>query len=214
MALETYYTFSADTLKAEITGGKYSGLRHYMMGSMGNHYEALAPQWVTSQNSLSAGTQFKWHTVSHSASLPSMDPTTQQHSAWAQFSATCMYFGAELVNARAAEGLEDVPIGLIQSAIGGSQIESWMSNETIDSCKNQSLTGGAVPENQGRLYYGMVAPFANYSLAGWVWCVNGPLADVAGLTLPCLLISSLLICARWMYGRYQGENNGNTCLHV
>ena len=125
-----------------------------------------------------------------------------------------MYFGAELVNARAAEGLEDVPIGLIQSAIGGSQIESWMSNETIDSCKNQSLTGGAVPENQGRLYYGMVAPFANYSLAGWVWCVNGPLADVAGLTLPCLLISSLLICARWMYGRYQGENNGNTCLHV
>lgn len=166
MALETYYTFSADTLKAEIAGGKYSGLRHYMMGSMGNHYEALAPQWVTTQNSLSAGPQFKWHNVSHSASLPSMDPASKEHSAWAQFSATCMYFGAELINARAAEGLEDVPIGLIQSAIGGSQIESWMSNETIDSCQNQSLTGGAVPENQGRLYYGMVAPFANYSVAG------------------------------------------------
>ncbi len=169
MALEMYYTFSADTLKAEIADGKYSGLRHYMMGSMGNHYEALAPQWVTAQNSLSAGPQFKWHNVSHSASLPSMDPASKQHSAWAQFSATCMYFGAELINARAAEGLEDVPIGLIQSAIGGSQIESWMSNETIDSCQNQSLTGGAVPENQGRLYYGMVTPFANYSVAGWVW---------------------------------------------
>ena len=54
MALETYFTFSADTLKAEIAGGKYSGLRHFMFGSMGGHFEALAPQWVTSQNSLSA----------------------------------------------------------------------------------------------------------------------------------------------------------------
>ena len=136
---------------------------------MGDHYEALAPQWVTSQNSLSAGPQFKWHNVSYSAALPSLDPATKQHSAWAQFSATCMYFGLELINTRAEEGLEDVPIGLIQAAIGGSQIESWMSNETIRSCKNQSLAGGAVPQNQGRLYYGMVAPFANYSVAGWVW---------------------------------------------
>lgn len=53
---------------------------------------------------------------------------TKQHSAWAQFSATCMYFGAELIDARAAQGLDDVPIGLIQSAIGGSQIEAWMDN--------------------------------------------------------------------------------------
>ena len=30
MALETYYTFSADTLKAEIASGKYSGLRHFI----------------------------------------------------------------------------------------------------------------------------------------------------------------------------------------
>jgi sialate O-acetylesterase len=80
-----------------------------------------------------------------------------------------MYFGAELIDARAAQGLEAVPVGLIQSAIGGSQIEAWMSNETLASCKSLSLTGGAVPEDRGRLYYGMVAPFANYSVAGWVW---------------------------------------------
>ena len=34
----------------------------------------------------------------------------------------------------------------------GSQIEAWMSNETLDSCKNQSLSGGAVPQDQGRLF--------------------------------------------------------------
>jgi hypothetical protein len=57
MALETYYTFSADTLKHEIVDGKYGKLRHFMYGSMSNHFEALAPQWVTSWNSLSAGPQ-------------------------------------------------------------------------------------------------------------------------------------------------------------
>ena len=103
MALETYFTFSADTLKAEIAGGKYSGLRHFMFGSMGGHFEALAPQWVTSQNSLSAGPEFKWHNVSASAAEPSLNTTTNQHSAWAQFSATCMYFGAELIDAREAQ---------------------------------------------------------------------------------------------------------------
>ena len=54
MALETYYTFSADTLKAEIASGKYANLRHFMMGSMGGHYESTTPQWATTQNSMSA----------------------------------------------------------------------------------------------------------------------------------------------------------------
>jgi hypothetical protein len=155
MALETYYTFSADALKAEIAAGKYSGLRHFMYGSMGNHFEALAPQYVTTWNSASSPPQciegvcdegFKWHNVSFSASKPSSfpaGPNDRLHSAFAQFSSTCMYFGVELIDARAAEGLEAVPIGLIQSAIGGSQIESWMDNETLSICKNQSLTGAA-----------------------------------------------------------------------
>ena len=81
-----------------------------------------------------------------------------------------MYFGAELIAAREAKGVDaDVPVGLIQSAIGGSQIESWMSNETLSICRNESLTGGAIPNDSGALFYGMVAPFVNYSVAGWVW---------------------------------------------
>jgi len=177
-------------------------LRHFMFGSMGNHFEATSPQWVTTQNSLSAGPQYTWHLASASALLPSLDTKSGQHSAFAQFSSTCMYYGAEIIDAMAAQGLEDVPVGLIQSAIGGSQIESWMSNETLRSCKNQSLTGGAVPQvhddslmippsrgvcvwipevdlicavdpevlqDRGRLYYGMTAPFANYSVRGWLW---------------------------------------------
>lgn len=36
-------------------------------------------------------------------------------------------------------------------------------------CKDESLSGGAIPEDNGRLYYGMIAPFVNYSVAGWLW---------------------------------------------
>jgi len=179
MALQTYFTFSAATLRAEIAAGQYAKLRHFMYGDMSNHFESLAPQWVTSWNSLSAGPSYKWHSVTESAALPERIPAANSHdhvahSAFSQFSATCMYFGVELIDARAAAGLEDVPIGLIQSAIGGSQIEAWMSKETLSTCKDQSTTtggGGALPggRDAGQLYYGMTAPFANYSVAGWLW---------------------------------------------
>lgn len=125
-----------------------------------------------------------------------MNNTTKRHSPFAQFAATCMYFGVELINARKAMGMDaDVPVGLIQSAIGGSQIESWMDNETLTICKNESLTGGAVPEDSGRLHYGMVAPFVNYSVVGWVWYqgednVHGDMGNTT--RFPCRPLSRLL----------------------
>ena len=118
-----------------------------------------------------------------------------------------MYFGAELIDARESQGLESVPIGLIQSAIGGSQIEAWMSNETLAKCKEQSLTGGAVPECAGRLYYGMTAPFANFSVAGWLWCKEfvGSSVSVQSNTLPSLsFLLAASFPARWSPD--QGEN--------
>jgi len=166
-----------------------------MFGGMGLHYEATTPQFVTTQNSAAASAagpadQFVWHSAAKSAALPSMNNATKKHSPWAQFSATCMYFGAELITARAGGADADVPVGLIQSAIGGSQIESWMDNKTLLECKNQSLTGGAIPQDAGALYYGMVAPFANYSVAGWVWCTSPLLLSA----LPMRLNRVLEIC--------------------
>jgi sialate O-acetylesterase len=45
------------------------------------------------------------------------------------FSAVCWFFGKELYKKL------NVPIGLIQSAVGGTNIERWVSSETIGSCK-------------------------------------------------------------------------------
>ena len=90
MALETYYTFSADTLKAEVGAGKFKNLRHYMFGGMGLHFEATTPQWATTQNTAgtaSAGSGGVWHNLSSSTALPSLDNATKHHSAYAQFAA-------------------------------------------------------------------------------------------------------------------------------
>ena len=43
------------------------------------------------------------------------------------------------------------------------------TNETLTRCANESLSGGAVPQDSGLLFYGMAAPFANYSVRGWLW---------------------------------------------
>jgi hypothetical protein len=78
-----------------------------------------------------------------------------------------MYFGAELIDARAALGLEPVPIGLIQSSVGGTQIESWMPNASLTECTDLESNAGL-----SQLYHAMVAPFANFSVAGWLWYVS------------------------------------------
>ena len=55
-----------------------------------------------------------------------------------------------------------------QSAIGGSQIEAWTPNTGLGKCRNESLNAnGQAPP--ARFFNGMVAPFVNFSLAGFVW---------------------------------------------
>eukprot|EP00039_Didymoeca_costata_P002481 m.60480 g.60480 ORF g.60480 m.60480 type:complete len:832 (+) comp11324_c0_seq1:88-2583(+) len=160
MALELYYTFSAETLRQEVINGNYSEIRTFEYGFMSDRYEAPAPQYVITWDDTSM-----WYQISESAKLPPGNrgpaPT---HSPFAKFSATCMYFGVELIKAKKQLGLESgVPIGLMQSAIGGTMIESWLSNSSRESCANLAEGGNSA------LYHAMVAPFVNYSVAGWLW---------------------------------------------
>ena len=120
MDLELYFTFSIDELKAQMQSGKYSNLRTFEYGYMNGGIQADAPQYVSTWYPNS------WNRVSESSLAPSGPPGGYSaHSQWARFSATCMYFGAELIDAKhkmLGQEESEVPIGLIQSAVGGTQI--------------------------------------------------------------------------------------------
>lgn len=53
--------------------------------------------------------------------------------------------------------------------IGGSRIEAWSANETVAGCQNTTVGGPTAYPPAGHLYYGMVCPFVNMSIAGWIW---------------------------------------------
>lgn len=87
---------------------------------------------------------------------------------------------------------ESVPIGFIESAFGGTMIESWADSEmqlascsnitctanqgmhftrsTQQKCFKSILTSGAQGAGaNGQLYNGMVLPFVNITAKGFLW---------------------------------------------
>lgn len=82
-----------------------------------------------------------------------------------QFSAMCFYFAQALTDElTAAQTDSTVPIGLVASSVGGTTIEHWSPNSTLDECPRATRTA-----SNAQLYNGMVAPFLNMSVKGFVW---------------------------------------------
>ena len=69
-----------------------------------------------------------------------------------QFSATCWHFAEHLTDVMEANGEPIVPFGLISSQWGGTEIEHWQPNTTLNAgvCKNNS--GGAYAPWQNSRY--------------------------------------------------------------
>ena len=130
-----------------------------------------------------------------------------------QFSAACWYFAETLTDMMVAKGEAEIPFGLIESNWGGTMVEMWQPNASINAqaCKNAS--GGAYAANQlgrwdidaGSLWNGMVLPLVNYSIRGVRYGAAFSLQLLrarAHLFLPPLPFQAL-----W----YQGENNVFQC---
>ena len=139
----------------------------------GGRYEELVPTYATTTGTLhdtgpSGGT---WSNLTAASQRNPNPKAGRAYNLLGQFSATCFYFGAALTDERerrssvvergaaiASENDATVPIGLIQSAIGGSQIEAWTPDSALGRCANESLNAnGQAPP--GRLYNGMVPPW-------------------------------------------------------
>jgi sialate O-acetylesterase len=193
MALPLHYTYSGAPLTvAVLNHGRYASLRLMRYGGMSvsADFQAHAPRYATTVGAADA----RWWNVT--AAAAAAEPSKGGHvalNALHSFSATCLYFGVGLVDEAAAAaaaavagggrggggGDDDaaVPIGLVQSAVGGTQIEAWLDNRTLAGCANTSgyNINASTGANDGygltsKYWYGMVAPFVNMSVAGWLWC--------------------------------------------
>lgn len=92
MALEMYFTFSVDAIKADMAAGKYDGLRTFEFGYMNGRFESPNPQWVTTYDADNT-----WQPVTNSSRLPSGPPGGYSaHSLWARFRLViCNIFGVK-----------------------------------------------------------------------------------------------------------------------
>lgn len=169
MALFGEVSYSAKTLQAQMQRGRYANIHYFQFEDMsGGRIGAggsYTPLW-TRQTGASSFNGSTWFNGSYGASFPELGP--HNRGPFLKFSAACMEFGRNLVDMLEDQG-ERVPIGLMQSAIGGTTIEAWSPNETTASCQNTTVGAPSAGPPNGRLFYGMVCPFVNMSIAGYVW---------------------------------------------
>jgi len=104
-------------------------------------------------------------TVPH-ADLPA--PATDVEGSWSEagpttiggFSAVAYFFGRDLRKAL------NVPVGLINSSVGGTAAQQWTRRSCLESIPDLQ---SAITPNTGGLYNGMIAPVIPYALRGAIW---------------------------------------------
>ena len=83
------------------------------------------------------------------------------------FSATLYFFGRELQREL------NVPVGLINSSVGGTPIESWIAADAQRKAPPDPSGDGATPTERksdiGGLFNGKIAPLTPYAVRGVLW---------------------------------------------
>ena len=138
MALPLVHTISRNISLAAIQGGKYSNIRLHGMSSNMNP-------------------AFDWMTVKNATTIMQKDGTPLFFG----FPGTCYYYGESLTDFLGADA---PPLGLINTAWGGSTVQQWTSNATTATCSDVPMDASA-----GSWYASRVMPFAQMTLKGFVW---------------------------------------------
>ena len=86
-------------------------------------------------------------------------PTSLGNGPWSYFSATCWYFGKSL-----HQNL-NVPIGLIATSWGGTNLEKWTTRKVITDC-GAGINGDG---SDTTLWNAMINPFFKSSIFGAIW---------------------------------------------
>ena len=145
MALPVAHTFSRNASAKAVLAGKYANIRLKEIGSNMN-------------------TQFKWMSLHDAVSNRLVAEHGKVNDTYFHiFSATCYYFGESLTEELGADA---PPIGLVHTAYGGSMIEQWMKEDSVESCKNAS---NYTAVSGGEWWQQRVLPFSQMTVKGWTW---------------------------------------------
>jgi len=155
MELPVHNTVSRNQTWDRVKNGELQNIRLYQM----SNYNIQEPMFVVPKGA--GGT---WKLVTNDEFMV--------------MSAVCWYFAQELTGML---GNNSIPIGLIDTAVGGSMIEQWNANHTMPGNCNLDADwpairggkGGNVchdkPEMCGGLYNGLLAPFQSSTIKGLLW---------------------------------------------
>jgi sialate O-acetylesterase len=83
-------------------------------------------------------------------------------------SAAGYFFARKLKAVLAANGMGDIPLGLIKVCRGGTSIEEWISAEDLAAAKAQNPALILIAAASG-FYNGMIAPIQDYAVKGALW---------------------------------------------
>ncbi len=83
------------------------------------------------------------------------------------FSAVAYFFGKQL------QEILNVPVGLIHTSWGGSNVQAWMSNDTLSQYETINLEDVAISKQTNRiataLFNAMINPLTNFTIKGVLW---------------------------------------------
>ena len=90
---------------------------------------------------------------------------------------SCWHFAQELTDMAEARGEQIIPLGLVSSQWGGTMIQHWVPNSTLNAQACLNSTGGAYAPSQnqrwdidsGALFNGMVRPWLQFTIKGALW---------------------------------------------
>eukprot|EP00912_Choanoflagellata_sp_UC4_P000343 UC4_evm6s209 len=180
MELNLHFTFEKNDTFEAVANGDFENIRFFHMNHNPRPYHK--PQYVINDSV----PLHNWIMANNDAVINrgKGDQCPGRKCTWLdQFSAACFYFATSLTSFMRSKS-EIVPIGLIESAYGGTQIEQWMSIEEQLLCKNISCHANSSIEmsietaelctkdaemGNGGLFNGMVSPFVNMSIRGFLW---------------------------------------------
>ena len=173
MALPLANTFSRFESEAAIRAGKYSNIRIKQMKT--NMNPELPWQNLTTAintNIVAGG----WGGTNTSNLF--------------HFSSTCYYFGESLTDELSASNAKAPPIGLIHTAWGGSMIEQWLPQDTVNSCKQSC--NNATKCSVSEWWNTRILPYAGMTLKGWVW-YQGEVCNCIMYVFRAFLTSALVL---------------------